>query len=128
MTRLGKEVRGLTADLYRSSLSDSSNGGISSTVDEVTIVGPEIDAAHGNIFPPSEDAPAVRIVKLTIMGHEYVHLEPVEPVPAGHVGYVAGGTFVYTPDSRFREATGVHYPVPLCDRTDTLEQYRVLST
>jgi hypothetical protein len=102
------------------SLGDCSNGGISGRVSTVTVLGP------GESDPGRSDAPAVRIVTRRIGGRDYVHAEPLTK-PAGHVGPMAGGSFIFTSDSRFSDLTGVRYPISLHDRFETPEQYRQLS-
>lgn len=59
---------------------------------------------------------------------DYIYCEPLQPVPAGSVGYMFGGTYVCTSDSRYNETFGFSYPLPLHDRTETQEQYNHLST
>ena len=73
-----------------------------------------MDATYGP-FTPSDDAPAVRLVRRRIGGEEYIHAEPVDPCPSGACR-MAGGTFIYSCDSRYREAVGHSYPVSLHDR------------
>lgn len=120
-------MKGLRLDIYRhkdyfsayTKDSDCSAGGISARCYEVTLVGPGID----EIFDATPDAPAVKLVRRVIGGAEYMHVEPVEPVKEGYVGYCAGGTLVYTTDSRFPS----RYPLSLHDRQDTAADYEALS-
>jgi len=95
---------------------DCSNGGLSSRHKSVILLG------YGP-FEPCAKAPAVRLVRRDIGGREYLHAEPVDPPPAGHTPYMAGGTFIHTCDGRFPS----DYPIPLHDRTDTWEDYRLLT-
>lgn len=101
-------------------IGNCSNNGISSRCSQVVLVGEGIP----EIFEPSEDAPAVKLVKrILFCTKEYIHCEPVESTRRGNVGYMAGGTFVYSSDSRFPS----DYPIPLHDRQETQEQYDMLS-
>ena len=117
---------GLRADIYRHGRGRFANGGISDTLDAVTIV--DIDGPS----EPSDDAPAVRLVRRVIGGQAYVHAEPVEPVGEGRIGYMAGGTVIRSLDARFRRAlVKLGHPaeaVSLHDRSETPEEYRILST
>lgn len=110
---------GLLCWVYRSSGKNCSNGGISSRVDEVVILGLGKDA---EVFKPSAKRPAVRIVKREFCNRIYLHAEPVDQ-PEGLVGPCAGGTFIYSCDSRFPS----DYPIALHDRWDTYEDYLALS-
>lgn len=67
--------------------------------------------------------PVLKLVTRQIGGREYKHVEPVGIVPAGMIGWMAGGTFVYSSDSRFPN----QYPLSLHDRTETAKQYERLS-
>jgi len=50
-----------------------------------------------------------------------VHAEPLEAPPLGGVGWMFGGNFIYSCDSRFQALCG--YPIPVHDRCETVEQY-----
>lgn len=108
------EVKGMPADIYRSRRGDASNGGISSQADRVTLVGPGVP----RIAKPTEDAPAVELAETT---PGYV---VVRPADRPDTWWMAGGTFVYSSDSRW--PTG--QPIPLHDRTESAELTRLLST
>jgi len=107
---------GLICDIYRNGR-DCSNGGISSRVRQVTLVDIGVD-----VFEPKADRPAVKLVKRNLGGRVYLHAEPVEQ-PKGLVGPIAGGTFIYSCDSRFPSP----YPIALHDRWETQEHYDALS-
>lgn len=89
---------GLTAEVYRWTLGDCSNGGISSRVDKVTIVN-----ADGP-FEPSEDAPAVELVAEKHFEWATIRAVPVDAPEDRRNGPMMGGAYVATSDSRFREA------------------------
>ena len=106
----------IPAYIYRDHGGDCSNGGLSSKVDNVFVPHP-----RGWYDAEEDDPKLVKIVKNDYGFGEYVHAEPVAEKPKGHVGYMMGGTFIYSSDSRFRE---IHpYPIPLHDRTETQELY-----
>ena len=67
----------------------------------------------------------LRVVKRKLFGNEpaYVHLEPVKPVTGQNIGGMFGGNLAYASDSRWKEYTGTHYPVPIHDRVETVAEY-----
>jgi len=96
-------MKGLTADIYRGTYNCPIN--VFNDKKGVTV----IDPAIAEIFSPSDEQPAVKLVRRNIYGKPYIHAEPMEP------GFYAfGGTFIYTSDSRLREINA--YPIPLHDR------------
>lgn len=75
-------------------------------------------------FSPSAEIPAARLEK---RGKNCV-IVPEAESPEGKTPYMCGGTFASSSDSRFSEATGMYAAVPIHDRCETWEQYRILST
>jgi hypothetical protein len=65
---------GLHCNILKPSYGDCSNGGLSSKVNEVTLV-----EAKGP-FEASDEYPAVKLVTRHLFGRDYTHAEPVEPV------------------------------------------------
>jgi hypothetical protein len=123
-------LKGLTVDVLRRvrrmkdgslHIEDSSNKGISSRVDEFVLVDPAI----AEVFEARADRPALKIVRRMIAGKLYVHAEPMTPCPANLMGYTFGGNFVTSCDSRISEIC--QYPIPVHDRMETWEAYRMLS-
>ena len=111
-----KEVRGLICDIYESKdLGNCSNNGISARYNKVLVIMEEEEA---RVFGEKEDRPTVRIVKRVIYGREYIHAKPVSRVNRGNRGYMMGGCFIHSGDSRFRRLVS-EYPVPLHDRQET---------
>jgi hypothetical protein len=107
------KTKGLICQIYRAGSGEHSNGGISSHCQAVTLVDIGVD-----VFEPTGERPAVKLVKR----NNFVHAEPVQQ-PTGLVGPMAGGTFIYSSDSRFPS----QYPIALHDRWETQEQYDSLS-
>ena len=101
---------GLIIEVYRAADRDCTAGGISSNHNGLTL----IDAAGP--FDPSDEYPAVKLVTRQIAGREYKHLEPVAPVPSGGTGYMFGGNYGATSDSRFRAIS--QYPLAIHDRVE----------
>lgn len=117
--------RGLTCDVYRPANGDCSNGGISSRVDRVTLIGPDVP----EISAPHDAAPTVELRMIPVLGGHLV-AEPVDKtVKHGRTHFMFGGCFIYSSDSRFSRihplATGA--PIPLHDRTESREQCEMLS-
>ena len=114
-------MKGLIVEIYKNPMfKGCSNGGISGKVESVTIVGDGIP----EIFEASDDCPAVKIVRRNIFNGEYVHAEPIEEPT--EVGWMAGGAFIYSSDSRFRQHIN-QYPISLHDRQETQQEYDTLS-
>lgn len=106
-------IKCIRAEIYKNENRDFSNGGLSSKFDTVLIPVKDgcIDVDRDN--PPEN---LVRIVRRNIFGREYVH---VEPWGKENETVMAGGTFVYTCDSRFNETiNNGGYPVSLHDRQE----------
>ena len=103
-------------------LGNCSNHGISERYDNILLIcddGPnEIDENN----PPEN---LCKVVTRHIGYKIYVHIEPV--AKAKGAGWMYGGCVVDTSDGRFRNATGIDYPVHLHDRDETWEQYEMLS-
>lgn len=118
-------MKGLRCEIYKGkceTITDCSNGGISSRVNEVILIG---DGIRGP-FEPDSESPAVEIRSIRVgLGFEHFYAVPIadELRHEGHVGPMFGGCFIYTSDSRFP----FDHPIPLHDRWETREQYRALS-
>lgn len=101
-------------------IGNCSNNGISAYSKEVTIVS---DDPALQIFETTArdelTRPLVVIVKRIIGGKPYIHAQPIDD-PKG-VGWMAGGSFIYSYDSRFGKLS--EYPIPLHDRQETQEEY-----
>ena len=98
-------------------IGNCSNNGISNRFDQVILVG----AGIAEIFEPSEDCPAVKLIRRNI-GGEYLSVEPIDR-DESKTPYMAGGAFIYSSDSRFPSS----YPIPLHDRQETWSDYKMLS-
>lgn len=113
-------MKGLLCNILENkSIGNCSNGGISSRCDMVTLVGEGID----EVFEANDTRPAVKVVTRNILGAPYLTAYPVKEAPKNSVGYMAGGCFIWTTDSRFPS----DYPIPLHDRSETHEEYTRLS-
>ena len=114
---MADDMRGINATVYRPAIGgDSSNGGLTSRHNRVTLIGEGIKADHS----PTDECPAV----ILMTKGDYVYAQPVEPVPQGHIGYMFGGNFIHTSDNRFP----TRFAIPVHDRFDTPEAYDRLSS
>lgn len=102
---------GLMADVFKSPFDDCTNKGISSEADELYIA---YDKAPLILTDIRE---CVTVEKLQTRYGEYVKCKPVYE---SNNMYAAGGNFLYTSDCRFKEITGIEYPVPIHDRKENL--------
>jgi hypothetical protein len=115
---------GLRVSVYRWSLGDCTNGGISAEVSHLCLVnvsGP---------FSPAEDCPAAELVPGPVKGQAII--QPIGNQP-GMIGPMFGGNYASSSDSRFNEAvrkiTGqlTYGAVAIHDRFETQEEYDALS-
>lgn len=106
---------GLLVNIYTNpDFHGCANGGVSTTHTTALL----LDEKHPHLGPfgVKSDRPTLRVVRRIIAGKEYVH---AEPVPSGDARpwFMAGGAFVYSCDSRFRELVNA-YPISLHDRVE----------
>lgn len=115
-------VNALSIDVFRTPrFGDCTNGGISSRFSELLIVcedGPrKIDLDN----PPEN---ACKMVKRHLFGQDCYHIEPLNR-PTG-AGWMAGGNFAYTSDSRFSAMCGkTCNAISIHDRQETWDQYNM---
>lgn len=102
--------KGLICGVLRDvEIGDCSNDGISSNHDTVLLL---FDEEEAQVFEESEGRPTVKLVRRKIAGKDYVHAEPVEGT-----GYMFGGAFIYSSDTRFGLFAN-QYPIALHDRKE----------
>lgn len=120
---------GLRVSVYRdASGADTTNGGISSEVERLTVVNVE------GPFEPNADAPPVMLVKAGRNG-DYPVLFRAERrdgdwivrTRSSVVGPMFGGNYAASSDSRFSRAVGHYGAVPIHDRFESPELNEVLS-
>jgi len=98
-------TKGIPAQTYRDN-TDCTNGGISSKYDRFVLTGPGI----AGVFTPSDDMPELRL-KYTGIEGDHLCCEP--SFEATGRGWMFGGNFLYSSDSRFPE-----YPIGIHDRQE----------
>jgi len=111
----------LCVHVYRSSLGDCTNGGVTATADTVYVAG----SAKVPLEGYSDHAPDL---VLTRNGFGNVIAVPQLAPREGFIGPMDGGNYVATSDSRWSRAVGMYGAVPVHDRYETPEDYRILST
>jgi len=103
-----------------------SNGGISTLFDEVFLVvdsqqtihdvesdNPDIKYAQNRPKPWDGKTPKVHITRV----RDYIRAEPVDRLPADHVGWMTGGSYILA-GKRF---------IPLHDRSESSKMNRMMS-
>jgi hypothetical protein len=73
-----------------------------------------------------ENVPEDQILKLVVRDTSFgvmVHLEPIVDKPEGRNGYMDGGSFVYSGNSRFRQLISKQ-PMSVHDRTEAYQPLR----
>lgn len=98
----------LTAEVYRSALGDCTNDGISKDRKELYIL-----SAQKGPFEPQDIRECVYIEWREVMGEQYIDCKPAY---CRKRWYMAGGNFLYTSDSRFKDITKSKYPISIHDR------------
>jgi hypothetical protein len=114
-------MKALPIDVYKnSSRGDSTNNGLSSKFDTLLLIHEEgfIDIDENNI--PEN---LVKVVTRHLFGSEYKHIEPYKK--ATKVGYMMGGNYASTSDSRFSRIS--KYPLAIHDRQESQQEYDSLS-
>ena len=104
----------IPASVYRNTLGDCTNNGISSDAKDLIL--PLIkDIDTSNLENGCLNGiPVVRVVKRVFGYGSYIHVEPI--LEESHC--MAGGNFLYSCDARFRDAIGHSYPVSIHDRVE----------
>lgn len=110
--------------------SDCTNGGASSKYNRLYVVAEHVTLKDVEEFCKSENErlKGVRVYNVDeffkpdydfLHSHNYVRLEPINK---GKKWYMAGGNYLQSCDSRFKEFVGgCKYPVPIHDRTESVD-------
>lgn len=102
-------MKGLIVSVYKSGDIDCTNGGPSSKFNRFVLVDKDIQGP----FSPSDDIPAMVLVRRQLGGREYIHAVPAS---LADKQVMFGGNFVYTSDSRLSAVA--KYPIPVHDRVE----------
>lgn len=99
----------------------TSNGGISAQGHhQVLVVG-------DNVSQITQEHEGVPVVYLTETTPGYIVAQPAEGHDPTKIGWMAGGSFIHTDDSRWFDVTGTRLPIPLHDRQESVHDYEVLT-
>lgn len=112
-----------------SSLGDCTNGGLTSKNRSLTIFSADTtDEEIKQYFNGDSEkySKAIRVMKTENPIYP-VRAEVVFRKPSNEGTYMAGGNFVYTSDSRYKEVAGVPYPISVHDRFEDWNTYEHLS-
>ncbi len=112
------KVHVISAEIFRWSLGDCSNGGMSSRHKEVLII---VDRGMPLEFDENNPPENLVVMEEGFMGHKY--LRPFKSADPNKTGYMFGGNFAYSSDSRFP----FDYPLGIHDREETWEEYEMLT-
>lgn len=106
----------LTTYVLRNTLGDCTNGGVSSCLDTLELFAPHLSFAQVANHCLENGIDVNKAVKLVYRENlDYIHAEPI--IDRGK-WYMFGGNYLKTSDSRFKDLTGIRYPVPVHDRTE----------
>ena len=106
----------LTTYVLRDALGDCTNGGVSSRSNTLELFAPHLSCAQVANYCLENGIDVNSVVKLVYRENlDYIHAEPI--VDRGR-WYMFGGNYLKTSDSRFKDLTGIRYPVPVHDRTE----------
>lgn len=100
------------------------NGGVSESFDELLLV---CEEGFINIDEDNPPENLVVLVKRELFGGPCHYIRPYKDCPSNEVGYMFGGSFAHTSDSRFSRMVGIYGAVPIHDRTETQKQYDMYS-
>lgn len=118
------EKRFIRVGIYKCGGQDFSNGGLSSHYNYCYL-----EHEHGN-YKESEINPDA-MIKLEKGAFGSINAKPIKPVEKGCVGYMMGGCYIASCDSRFSELVekmgGSYGAIALHDRTETYEVYDLMS-
>lgn len=118
-----KKLNGL---IYRSNtLGDCSNNGISSKYDKVVCYFLNENETIDSIKEPEPNA--VVLAERWLWGKPHFYFRPVKEVPKDSLGYMMGGCYVGSYCGGFAQYTRGQEILPLHDRTETQEQYDMMS-
>lgn len=116
-------MKAIPVEVFRHEREDFTNGGVSSKYSSLLVVCDE------GWIPVDENNPPKNLCKLVkrhLFGRDVYHVEPFER-PDG-VGWMMGGNYCATSDSRFDRAVGGMYgAVAIHDRQESQELYNLLS-
>jgi len=116
-------MKALSIQVYRSAyIGDCTNGGISAKYDQLLVLCERGNHTVDDANPPEN---LVQLVHRRLFNKDIYHLEPVRK--AAGVGWMMGGNYGGTSDSRFSDMTGIYGAIPIHDRDEDQATYDLLS-
>ena len=94
------------------------NGGETDTIDSFYLFSDKMSRAAVVVYAHDAGFPENKILHLkrrVIFGSEHIHADVITRPGSWHM---AGGNFVYSCDGRYKEVSGIHYPVQVHDRVE----------
>lgn len=123
-------MKQISVEVFRSSvIGDCTNNGVTSKRNEFTMFWDceKKDALKYCTENNIEVNSALWLNPRILWGEYHPFCEPLIK-PAGKIGPMMGGNFVYTCDGRFPYIYGkAHFPIPVHDRFETPEEYEIYS-
>ena len=112
-------MKALRISIFKDSkIGTCSNNGISERFNDILLL-----CEDGFVDVNGDEENLCKIDSITFGGKTHYFVRPVAE-PTG-IGWMSGGSLVYSCDSRFRELS--EYPLCLHDRQEIAEQYEALS-
>ena len=112
-------LKAIPVEVYRHGGVDCTNGGISSKYSSLLVIS---DYGWRCVDENNMPENVCKLVKRHLFGRDVYHIEPYN-APTG-AGWMAGGNFAHTSDSRFERAVGGMYgAVAIHDRQETWDEY-----
>lgn len=115
-------MRALRIEVFRNPLyKGCANGGISEKYNDLLLV-----CEKGNVQIDEDNLPENLVVMKcrVFSGREIFHIEPYKRPDKGCVGWMSGGSYAGSSDSRFSEMAGGFYgTISIHDRQESQEQY-----
>lgn len=116
-------AKALPVDVYRWRY-DCTNDGVSSKFDTLLVL---CDDGFKDVDLDNPPDNLCRVVHRFQFGRDIYHIEPLKPTDPGCVGWMAGGNYAATRDSRFSKMIGGMYgAVAIHDRQETQQQYDMM--
>lgn len=109
------KVKALNVSVYENpTYKGCSNGGVSSIYWNLLLIGDGVEGPKTvDLDHPANNV--VKLIKRTVCGEEYMHVEPLDGCNnGGDKWYMSGGAFCYSSDSRFPSK----YPLSIHDRCE----------
>lgn len=107
-------------DVYtlREKSKDCTNGGETASIDRFILYTWRMSRAAVLLDVERRELPLAKCLHAclrVIYGREYIHADVLTRSGKWHM---AGGNFVFSCDSRYREVTGINYPISVHDRVE----------